>query len=361
MIRVEQKKIDEIRERCDSATPGPWFYNCGQDVYQSSYCIKNKNNLIIGLDGGLCVNNAIFITRAREDVPYLLGEVERLTVELKAHEEKDKCGQWFDAVQLAKIAMNLMKVKEFEQAAEAGRLVTLPCKSGDTIYAVNSHSRKIIECSVDYIELEDEMIIHISYDSNEVCYECEGCPFSSWAQNSPDCDYSCGGECGMFVIKTSDFGKLFHLKHEAAETALAQPTDITGTEPVDDVRKVDNDNTVAEPTQPVKLVVLETPYAGDVEENIKYARACIRDCLMRGEAPIASHLLYTQPGILDDNVPEERRQGIAAGLAWLKVADKSVVYTDKGISSGVQGGIDAAKAAGVPVEYRRLHTNAEKS
>lgn len=33
-------------------------------------------------------------------------------------------------------------------------------------------------------------------------------------------------------------------------------------------------------------VVLESPFSGDVEENIKYAKECIRDCLKRGEAPI---------------------------------------------------------------------------
>lgn len=56
----------------------------------------------------------------------------------------------------------------------------------------------------------------------------------------------------------------------------------------------------------MRLVIVESPFAGDVEENIKYARAAVRDCLMRGEAPIASHLLYTQEGILNDDIPEER-------------------------------------------------------
>ena len=40
----------------------------------------------------------------------------------------------------------------------------------------------------------------------------------------------------------------------------------------------------------MKLVILESPYAGDVEANVEYARACVRDSLSRGEAPIASHL-----------------------------------------------------------------------
>jgi len=102
------------------------------------------------------------------------------------------------------------------------------------------------------------------------------------------------------------------------------------------------------------LVILETPYAGDVEKNIAYARACLRDCLLRGEAPIASHLLYTQPGVLDDGVPDERQRGIDAGLAWRRVADASVVYTDLGVSRGMEYGIAAARSAGLAVEMRGL-------
>lgn len=104
----------------------------------------------------------------------------------------------------------------------------------------------------------------------------------------------------------------------------------------------------------MRLVILESPYAGDVARNIEYARRCVRDSLARGEAPIASHLLYTQPGILDDDDPAERQWGIDAGLAWRRVAEASVVYTDLGISRGMEYGIAAAKAAGIPVVYRRI-------
>lgn len=104
----------------------------------------------------------------------------------------------------------------------------------------------------------------------------------------------------------------------------------------------------------MRLVIVESPFAGEVEANKTYARACVHDCLQRGEAPIASHLLYTQPGVLDDTVPEERRRGIEAGLAWLRVADASVVYIDRGISRGMELGIAEAEKAGVVVEKRRL-------
>jgi hypothetical protein len=104
----------------------------------------------------------------------------------------------------------------------------------------------------------------------------------------------------------------------------------------------------------MRRVIIESPYAGDIEANVEYARKCVRDSLERGEAPIASHLLYTQPGILDDGVTEERQWGIDAGLAWRVVADASVVYQDRGITTGMQYGIDLALEQGNPVEYRTI-------
>lgn len=108
----------------------------------------------------------------------------------------------------------------------------------------------------------------------------------------------------------------------------------------------------------MKRVLLESPYAGNWLQrwlNVRYARRCVRDALQRGEAPIASHLLYTQRGILDDAKAAERQWGIDAGLAWKTVAEASVVYTDRGITKGMRFGIEAAKSAGIPVEYRSIN------
>jgi hypothetical protein len=104
----------------------------------------------------------------------------------------------------------------------------------------------------------------------------------------------------------------------------------------------------------MKLVILESPYAGDIEANVEYARACVRDSLSRGEAPIASHLLYTQPGILRDEDPQERQWGIDAGLAWGDKAETTVLYIDRGISRGMEYGIANAERAGRPIERRSL-------
>ena len=104
----------------------------------------------------------------------------------------------------------------------------------------------------------------------------------------------------------------------------------------------------------MRLVIIESPYAGNIAENVAYAKRCVHDCLSRGESPIISHLLFTQPGILHDDDPEDRRLGIDAGHAWYRVADACVVYTDKGTSPGMRQGIEIAQLRKVPVEYRVL-------
>lgn len=105
----------------------------------------------------------------------------------------------------------------------------------------------------------------------------------------------------------------------------------------------------------MKLVIIESPYAGDIDRNIKYARECLKDSLLRGEAPIVSHLLYTQKDVLNDNIPNERKLGIDAGLAWKKVADLHVFYIDFGVSEGMKYASEYAKSQNIKVEHRRLY------
>ena len=78
----------------------------------------------------------------------------------------------------------------------------------------------------------------------------------------------------------------------------------------------------------MKRVIIESPYAPSadhtIEDHLRYLRACMADSIHRGEAPYASHALYTQPGVLRDGVPEERTLGIGAGFAWRQCAETSV-------------------------------------
>jgi hypothetical protein len=80
----------------------------------------------------------------------------------------------------------------------------------------------------------------------------------------------------------------------------------------------------------MKCVVLESPFSSNtiegIKENVAYAKRCVLDCLLRDEAPIASHLLFTRRGILNDKIEGERALGIEAGLVWLPRADYSTPF-----------------------------------
>jgi len=104
----------------------------------------------------------------------------------------------------------------------------------------------------------------------------------------------------------------------------------------------------------MRRVILESPYGQDPYLGVVYGRACLRHSLWMGEAPMAMHLLYTQPGILDDSVPAERAQGMASAFLWYGAAEACVVYRDYGISDGMEAGIEMATSLGLPVEYRSL-------
>ena len=107
-----------------------------------------------------------------------------------------------------------------------------------------------------------------------------------------------------------------------------------------------------------RRIIIESPYAGATariqERNVRYVRACMRDSLLRGEAPFASHALYTLPGVLDDRNAFERAMGMAAGFAWRDAAAVTVVYEDYGVSDGMARGLAHARELGQTVEVRRL-------
>lgn len=117
--------------------------------------------------------------------------------------------------------------------------------------------------------------------------------------------------------------------------------------------------------------IIESPYAApkglsDVEsaavvvQHVTYARRAMADALGRGESPLASHLLFTQPGVLRDGDPAERALGIRAGFAWGKCAERVAVYMDYGVSSGMQAGITHATKLGIPVDRRVIGLNPEE-
>ncbi len=94
----------------------------------------------------------------------------------------------------------------------------------------------------------------------------------------------------------------------------------------------------------MKLAILESPYRGYVTANVAYARQKLGELVRSGYAPIASHLLYTQPGVLDDGVPAERALGMQAGLAWRHTADVTIFAAGMGWSEGMVASLFSARA-----------------
>lgn len=109
----------------------------------------------------------------------------------------------------------------------------------------------------------------------------------------------------------------------------------------------------------MKRVIIESPYAGDIERNIKYAKRCMWDSLKRGEAPFLSHLLY--PQVLDDTNPDERELGMKAGFEWGRGAELTAVYVDYGITPGMGDGIVEAWRRRRKCECREIGRNEGES
>lgn len=73
-------RIDEIRERVEKATPGPWV--SGLSGHANVVTYDGDDVRPVGAVPGAA--NARFVIHAREDVPYLLAEVEMLRTEMSA-------------------------------------------------------------------------------------------------------------------------------------------------------------------------------------------------------------------------------------------------------------------------------------
>jgi hypothetical protein len=108
-------------------------------------------------------------------------------------------------------------------------------------------------------------------------------------------------------------------------------------------------------------VIIESPYSGDIEHNKAYLKLCMLDSISRGEAPSASHKLYTN--VLDDNLPEERELGIELGFAWLQAADLVAFYTDFGWSRGMSACLDdiRTKRFRIPFVERKVQEHVLRS
>jgi hypothetical protein len=88
-----------------------------------------------------------------------------------------------------------------------------------------------------------------------------------------------------------------------------------------------------------------------LRQNIVYARLALLNSLLRGEAPLASHLLYTQ---VWSEKPELRANGIKAGVEMHQRVDQVALYVDLGVSGGMKAARDNAQLISVELSTRAI-------
>lgn len=97
----------------------------------------------------------------------------------------------------------------------------------------------------------------------------------------------------------------------------------------------------------VKCCYICSPYRGNAFERIRnrrYARYLTAKAIKMGYAPITPHLYIAQ--VLNDKIPEERKQGLEVGLKLLRPCKYILIGRKYGISEGMKAEIKEARAAG---------------
>jgi hypothetical protein len=91
---MDEKRLAEIRERCEAATDGPWLSNAPEGYVfrsdeQTPICETLNGNFTTPTITG-AFDDAIFIAHARQDIPDLLECIDRLTL----RQEQDAATIW---------------------------------------------------------------------------------------------------------------------------------------------------------------------------------------------------------------------------------------------------------------------------
>lgn len=94
-----------------------------------------------------------------------------------------------------------------------------------------------------------------------------------------------------------------------------------------------------------KLCYVCSPYRGNTERNIEYAKELTQLVLDNGYAPITPHLYLTQ--VLDEDDLEQRTLGMAAGTEILMQCRYILIGSRYGLSEGMMAEIKTAYEAGL--------------
>ena len=128
-------RLDEIRSRAEAATPGPWgvFAKRGGDVCEVLDAHHDQVCRMYAYDEDTLAD-ATFIAHAREDIPYLLAEVEQLPRRLAATDEE--CDRLMD-LYLAQRREHNKAVAEVERLRAALTDVSFRCERCELDFAAD--------------------------------------------------------------------------------------------------------------------------------------------------------------------------------------------------------------------------------
>ena len=96
------------------------------------------------------------------------------------------------------------------------------------------------------------------------------------------------------------------------------------------------------------IVYICSPYAGEMESNIKAAQKYSRFAVGKGYIPIAPHLLF--PQFLNDADPAERKLGLFFGNALMSKCSEVWVFGER-ISAGMESEIKRARWKNYRLRY----------
>lgn len=99
------------------------------------------------------------------------------------------------------------------------------------------------------------------------------------------------------------------------------------------------------------LLYVCSPYRGEIRRNKEYARELTKAAINSGFAPVTVHLYMTE--VLDDNKPQERSRGMAAGQDILKQCSYILLGEKYGISEGMKEEITLAALKGLTMLYEK--------
>ena len=96
------------------------------------------------------------------------------------------------------------------------------------------------------------------------------------------------------------------------------------------------------------IVFICSPFAGDIENNVKAARRYCRFAVETGFIPFAPHLLF--PQFLDDTDPKERELGLFFGFALMSKGAEVWVFGET-VSVGMAKEIEKAEKRGMRIRW----------